>query len=583
MASGDGNGQGDGSAAAAPAAGPKPASAERAGAAAWVAVGVVLAGLVATAFLWRALNQQREQDLRATLAAQADAVINPISGRLESLDLALVRISNRWERRPPDEAEWVNDATVLASHYVGFRAIAWVEPDYRVRWAAPLPAALALVGRDVGPEARGGADVNGVTIVTGLKRAGDALEFYALAPMRRDGAAGGAVIGYTLGAFDPRELLGGTLRSAQRDRFAFVVEEGGKALYAHGKPDARAAAPAVRAFAHGDLNWTVKVWPTGVLMRDRRMYLPEGVFGGGCLMSVMLGLSVHLARTARLRTREAEAAARVLEEEMAQRRAAEEELRTLTVQLCTSNRELQDFATVASHDLQEPLRKIQTFGDRLRVKCMDALSVEGRDYLARMQGAAGRMSSLINDLLTFSRVTTKAQPPAPVDLSALVRDVVGDLEARIEHECGRVEVGELPTVEADAMQMRQLFQNLIANGLKFHAAGRPPEVRVSAGPAEALADGREAVQVSVADNGIGFDEKYLDRIFAVFQRLHGRGEYEGTGIGLAVCRKIVERHGGAITARSTVGEGSTFLITLPLGQTTVAVTAVAATSGGPAR
>jgi signal transduction histidine kinase len=186
-----------------------------------------------------------------------------------------------------------------------------------------------------------------------------------------------------------------------------------------------------------------------------------------------------------------------------------------------------------------------------------------------MQAAAGRMRSLINDLLTFSRVETKAQPFRPVDLGRVAREVLSDLEGRIEQTGARVEVDGLPTVEAEPTQMRQLLQNLIGNALKFHRPGEPPVVQVHGRPALAPEGEGDAAdptlcRIAVQDNGIGFDEKYLDRIFGVFQRLHGRGEYEGTGMGLAICRKIVDRHGGSITARSAPGHGATFLVTLPL-------------------
>lgn len=228
-----------------------------------------------------------------------------------------------------------------------------------------------------------------------------------------------------------------------------------------------------------------------------------------------------------------------------------------------SNRELQDFAYVASHDLQEPLRKIQAFGGRLEDKFGDKLEGRGRDYLDRMLDAAARMQRLINDLLTFSRVTTKAQPFVPVDLSEVAEDVVSDLETRIEDTGGSVKVEELSEVEADPTQMRQLLQNLIGNALKFHREDVPPVVKVESrllGEPGGQKNG--LCEVRVADNGIGFDEKYLDRIFTPFERLHGRMEYGGTGIGLAVCRKIVERHGGEITAESKPGEGTTFIFTL---------------------
>jgi light-regulated signal transduction histidine kinase (bacteriophytochrome) len=241
--------------------------------------------------------------------------------------------------------------------------------------------------------------------------------------------------------------------------------------------------------------------------------------------------------------------------------------------LSQSNRELQDFASVASHDLQEPLRKIQAFGDRLKRKCEGQLSEDGNDYLARMLNAASRMQTLINDLLTFSRVTTKAQPFSKVDLNSIVRDVLSDLEVRIEQTGGIVEVGNLPVVDADPLQIRQLFQNLIANALKFRKPDQPSRVKIFAESNIQIAEGAtwalanaETWQISIADNGIGFDEKYLDRIFTVFQRLHGRNTYEGTGVGLAVCRRIVERHNGSITARSKPGQGATFTFKLPATQ-----------------
>jgi signal transduction histidine kinase len=184
-----------------------------------------------------------------------------------------------------------------------------------------------------------------------------------------------------------------------------------------------------------------------------------------------------------------------------------------------------------------------------------------------MQSAAERMQTLISDLLGFSRVTTKAQPFRPVDLNVVAAEVLSDLEARVQQSGGAVTIDPLPTIDADPLQMRQLLQNLIANALKFVKPDVLPAVRVSADVLPAEVGGEaETVELRVADNGIGFDEKYLGRIFNVFQRLHGRGVYEGTGIGLAVCRKIVERHGGSITARSRPDEGATFVVRLPVRQ-----------------
>ncbi len=245
------------------------------------------------------------------------------------------------------------------------------------------------------------------------------------------------------------------------------------------------------------------------------------------------------------------------------------DLRRRTADLNASNRELQDFATVASHDLQEPLRKIEAFGSRLKTKYDQALDEPGRDYLARLLAATVRMRRLINDLLSFSRVTTKARAFVTVDLAEVAQEVVSDLEGRMFDTGGRVEVGALPTIEAEPLQMRQLLQNLIANGLKFHRQGEPPVVRIegrlldpSDPPVEDTAPGPQRCEIRVQDNGIGFEEVYSERIFELFQRLHGRDEYEGTGMGLAICRKIVMRHGGTIRAQSAPGHGATFIVTL---------------------
>ena len=244
---------------------------------------------------------------------------------------------------------------------------------------------------------------------------------------------------------------------------------------------------------------------------------------------------------------------------------SEEKLRQFTAQLERSNRELQDFAYVASHDLQEPLRKIVVFGERLKEKSSETLAPESLDYLDRMQKAAGRMQTLINDLLTFSRVTTKAHPFAPVNLAETASEVVNDLEGRIELVKGRVEVGALPVIDAEPLQMRQLLQNLIGNALKFRRPEEPPVVKVEAQIIpDPVTPEKKLCRLTISDNGIGFDEKYLDRIFNVFQRLHTRNEYEGTGMGLAIVRKIALYHGGDITAKSKPGQGATFILTMPV-------------------
>jgi signal transduction histidine kinase len=252
-----------------------------------------------------------------------------------------------------------------------------------------------------------------------------------------------------------------------------------------------------------------------------------------------------------------------------ERNLMEGQLRAVGEELERSNRELQDFATIVSHDLQEPLRKIQAFGDRLAEHASEVLDDEGKDSLGRMTSAAARMQSLIDDVLEYSQVTARPEPPGPVDLDAVVPEVIADLDERIRVSGGNVSVGPLPTILANPVQMRQLFQNLIANALKFHPDGVNPEVHVDA---VARGGGRRSDdraqrggvwEIRVRDNGIGFDNRASELIFAPFQRLHGRESYEGTGIGLAISRRIVGLLGGTLTAISQPGAGATFVITLP--------------------
>ncbi len=252
--------------------------------------------------------------------------------------------------------------------------------------------------------------------------------------------------------------------------------------------------------------------------------------------------------------------------DLSDKKIAEEKLRRYAKALERSNRELRDFAYVSSHDLQEPLRKIRAFGDRLQAKEGDKLSDKGKDYLDRMLNAATRMQRLITDLLHFSRVNTRANPFQLVDLKEVLEGVLSDLEIAIEKSHATIKVGELPSIEADETQMRQLFQNLISNAIKFQQPGTAPVIEISGQVQQRNAHlsstpGDRIATIRIKDNGIGFDTKYADKIFQIFQRLEGK-KYEGSGIGLAICKRIANRHGGDINVESTPGEGTTFLISL---------------------
>lgn len=243
-----------------------------------------------------------------------------------------------------------------------------------------------------------------------------------------------------------------------------------------------------------------------------------------------------------------------------EREALIKELQIVNQKLGQSNKELQDFAYVASHDLREPLRKITSFGALLQESLGGKLDEDEQENLGFMINGAGRMQAMIDDLLSYSRVTTRAKPFEQVDLNEVIVDLKElELAALLDQMRGVVRVPEpLPVVYGDPSQMHQLFQNLIGNGLKFHRDGELPEITIRANAAESNLIGLE-----VEDNGIGIDEQYHDQVFTMFKRLNSRAYYDGTGIGLAICQKIVHRHGGDIGVRSAIGEGSTFWFKLP--------------------
>jgi PAS domain S-box-containing protein len=255
-------------------------------------------------------------------------------------------------------------------------------------------------------------------------------------------------------------------------------------------------------------------------------------------------------------------------QDITHRKQTEAQLQTFISELERSNRDLEEFAQAVSHDLLAPLGKIQMLNHLLEDEYGSLLDVKGREYLQRMKTVTTGMRTLIKDLLAFSRVTTQPQLLAPLNLNTIVQEVLLDLEPEIEKTRGSIQVGELPVLHADYVQMRQLFQNLISNGLKFHKPEVPPLVKIyqryqSTQNEVSHHYGDLPYQIFVEDNGIGFNQAYRENIFAPFYRLHSHSRYEGTGMGLAICKKIVERHGGGITATSVPEQGATFIVTLP--------------------
>ena len=243
------------------------------------------------------------------------------------------------------------------------------------------------------------------------------------------------------------------------------------------------------------------------------------------------------------------------------RKRGDERLESTLASLAQSNAELEQFAYAASHDLQEPLRKIQAFGERLEEESRGRISDKGADYLFRMRRAAGRLQSIVNGLLDYARISGARRETEAVPLATLVKQVIVDLRQRVVESGAEIVIRDLPTVEGDRLQLGQMFQNLLDNALKFHRLDAPPRVTISH-----EIDGPHCL-LFVDDDGVGFDDKQADRIFEVFRRAHSSRDFTGTGIGLSVVRRIAERHGGSVSAASSPGEGTRFTIRLPLKQT----------------
>lgn len=266
---------------------------------------------------------------------------------------------------------------------------------------------------------------------------------------------------------------------------------------------------------------------------------------------------------------------RSLELEVKERIASEEQVIELNKkllknieQLESTNKELDQFAFIASHDLQEPLRKIRTFSDRISSKYFDMLDEDGKVYIEKMQSACERMQTLINDILAFSKIAISKNTLVYSDMNEILEEVISDMDIQIQEKNAKIKIGDLPKLFVYPGIIKPLFQNLINNSLKYSRKDASPEISIAAKVESSVISPEKGpankyCRITIQDNGIGFEQQYAEQIFTMFKRLHGNSEYSGTGIGLAICKKIVEEHHGYISAKSIVGKGSTFTISLP--------------------
>ena len=538
-----------------------------------LAIPLAIGGLAFSLMLAQALREDDERRINRELTRELANTSIGIQTAVKTAVVAVERMADRWElSNRTTKRDWEADAMNYLYHQRAYRLLAWVDSDGKPQYLATRDSASnsgksALISTQVQSAIMLNARTRLLPLIGNPYYDDSKVALVSIyIPLLRGSGLDDGVLVVVL---EIENLLESLSQRHNAAGYAGRITDGDRVILSYGdNPVAPTDHLRSQEFDHYGRSWQLSIWPSERLEQDMHSTLPWMVLGIGTLLSLLLFLLYLLRLAAIQRAQLAEAARAPLEQEITRRLDAESTLQKYAERLRRSNRELQEFAFVASHDLQEPLRKVQAFGERLEQKCGDQLGDRGLDYLKRMRNAASRMQQLIMNLLALSRISTQAQPFESVDLNEILREVGSDISVRVEELKARLEVSPLPTIDADANQMRQLFLNLIGNALKYHRPGVPPVVTVTAMKSsskqlEASGLGAPAYTFTVQDNGIGFEPGYADRIFGIFQRLHGRDEYEGTGIGLSICQRIVERHGGNIRAQSDAVTGATFTIILP--------------------
>jgi signal transduction histidine kinase len=534
----------------------------------WLPAIAGVVSLIVALGLWQAVRHNQLVE-RAMEASQAAANIDgQIDAQYHIDQQQLAYIAEQLSVTP---SAWPNASRPYLTGQPSHRAVVWIDRDLIIRRVAGLaPAPLQNLDLGINRVRGGRLRQAAVTHAQVTVRADDLQEGRLALLIAEPVLKNEDVIGFVASIVDLETTLRLKLRNDEALGFCFVARDGERVVYQSAEEGVGGLAPQhSRPLTLGPVSMQLDVWPTHARASQNVNQLPLLVLAFGIAVSFLLSATIAGAQTARRRWAALERVNHRLAAEIARRQRAQRELQQMAAELRRSNRELEDFASIASHDLRAPLQKVKSFADLLDEEYQPYLDAEGRDVLHRLRRSTLRMQRLVDDLLQLARVRASGRPFTRVDLAGVAREVVSDLEPVLQSIGGRVDIGELPIIDADPTQMQQLLQNLIANALKFQRQDVKPRVGIQCcviAPEEPLPlNGRCAMcELRVSDNGIGFDNKYAERIFRPFERLHGQHEYEGSGIGLAVCAKIVERHGGTIVAHGVPGEGATFLVTLPV-------------------
>lgn len=568
---------------------------EKTGLPMWFPFGIGLGAMAIAISLWQAVVMQEYSYIKKVGKAKLVDARHDIQEGVTARIQGLVRMANRWALRgkPPRE-EWESDARLYLKHYAGYQAIAWIAPSYEEQWIvtakknkAAMPSGYAWGKQEATMRE---SFLTGEPRLTQLLDLPDGskgfIVFVPLFPGKKAAAYGG---GYIAGVFEIQGLLDFIVREDVVGGYSVRVLAGDKPVYVRNnmKETASELGHEMEINQYGAV-WRINMQPTWELVSAEKSSLSQITIVTGIFTSLTLAFMVYFSQRARIKEREAQeinANLKASEEELKKyhehleelvetrtkefveinkqlqfeitvRKAAEDAVEKHALDLERSNIELEQFAYVASHDLQEPLRIVAGYVQLLERRYKGKLDKDADEFIAYTVDAANRMQMLINDLLAYSRVGSKKKEFKPIDCGHILSLARKNLQAAIDERNASITFDPMPTIAADALQIEELFMNLIGNAIKYNRQIRP-SVHISVIPME------NEWLFSIKDNGIGIDPKYFDRIFVIFQRLHAKNEYSGTGIGLAICKKIVENHGGRIWVESEPGKGSVFYFTIP--------------------
>lgn len=550
----------------------------------WLAILLGLGCFAGAIVIWRMLAQAERENIGRAIEQKTSSAAYSIQDRMEARVLALLRMAGRWEKGW-NMRGWSNDALLYIRHYPGYRAILMIDQSFMVRGSVSLDkgdfgTALDLRGEERFYGALLAAKSTGTVIVSrAMTLEGGRSAFAVVVPV----FGRGGFDGFISGVFDVKGTFDSVLERERGGGYSIALYDGDEGLYRMGGYPENAQWTREADLPFHSVSWKVRAWPGEETLQGLKSPLPGFVLGAGIGASFLLGFIVQLAASARERAGEAERAKRRLEEEVGERKKAEEtaERRSLELALTNvdlereaaerkraeeeverhlkdlerSNGELEQFAYVASHDLQEPLRVISGYLALLSKRYKGRLDNDADEFISYAVQGAQRLQGMIQDILEYSRIG-RAREFREVDLSGILHNTVTGLNALIGEHGAEVTLDSLPKVAGDETELAHLFMNLIGNAIKYRGP-EPPRVHVSAVKTE------DEWVFSVKDNGIGIEPRHFDRIFLIFQRLHPAGKYQGTGIGLAICRKVVEGHGGRIWVESEPGKGSKFSFTIP--------------------